>query len=98
MSFTTPQEIAADIVSELTEHPELWAKYYRALDACSPETGFTLIHHISARAGANRILYLDTLRAYKNDLKEESLTFWNDDTTRTVADIIAVSQRVAGQS
>lgn len=105
MSFSTPEQVASDIARELTADPGAWNQGDWAAHRDGGGLRHCLSEHIYRRTSLSTALRFDTVAAYKTAIgKHERLedppviTDWNDRASTTVADIIAVSQRVAGQS
>jgi hypothetical protein len=102
MSDIDIKAIAADIAGELREHPEQWTQNDYAkgalgigTDACGPQAcTWCLLGHLHRRTGGrwSDSLFSQRLGPYVAYLE---ISTWNDWPQRTVADVIALCERVA---
>lgn len=95
------EAVAADIARELREHPERWTQVDSAHDAFGNWTNswnenavtWCLEGHVGRRV--TWPLRDQTLHRFKDTLGRIVFT-WNDERDRTVGDVIALCERIAG--
>jgi hypothetical protein len=106
MSDPTPQEMARDMLRELTERQSAWTQHKIARDVHGDRVGpkspdavcWCILGHINKRT--ETIMAADAAaRAFMARLpklwQSSDLCRWNDHPRRTVADVIALCERVA---